>query len=223
MNFKKVLISSILAIALVFSSIAFASDASDVVIKLTIGNPEMTVNGVAAEIDPGRNTAPVILESRTLVPIRSIIEAMGGTVEWDAEQSKVTLKLKEDEINLIINSVSAFFNGVESTLDVAPVIINERTMLPIRYIAESFKFDVEWDGETSTVTITKKSIADETENVKDNENAADNDSNLSEEDALNEEYVNPDDMDFDDEFFDDEFFDDEFFEDEFFEDEFLDY
>ena len=214
MNFKKVLITSILTVALAFSSVAFASDASDVVIKLTIGNPEMTVNGVVAEIDPGRSTAPVIREERTLVPIRSIIEAMGGTVEWVGEESKVILKLNEDEINLVIDSTCAFFNGVESTLDVAPVIINERTMLPIRYIAESFKFDVDWDGETSTVTVTKTSAADNAEAAENNENEVSIDTTLTEEDIYEENL-------FEDDFFEDDFFEDDFFEDEFLEDEFL--
>lgn len=203
MNIKKVFLSSMLIVVLAFYSVSFASDTSNVVIKLTIGNPEMTVNGQTAEIDPGRNTSPVILENRTLVPVRSIIEAMGGTVEWEAEHSKVKLKLKEDEISLTINSLSAFFNGVESYLDVAPVIINERTMLPIRYIAESFKFDVEWDGQTNTVTIIKKI---ETEIVKNNENKENINSNF-EEDIYTEN-----------EGFEEEFYEEVFYE-EFLEDE----
>ena len=71
MNVKKVFLSSMLIVVLAFYSVSFASDTSNVVIKLTIGNPEMTVNGQTAEIDPGRNTSPVILENRTLVPVRS--------------------------------------------------------------------------------------------------------------------------------------------------------
>ncbi len=218
MNFKKVFLASMLAVVLIFSSIAFASNASDVVIKLTIGNPEMTVNGKAAEIDPGRGTAPLIRDGRTLVPIRSIIEAMGGSVEWDAKQSMVILKLKEDKINLTIDSVTASFNGVESTLDVAPVIINERTMLPIRYIAESFKFDVEWDGVVNTVTVTKKSAADSTyDEYIEYEYLGDEFLENLEDEYLKDEFL-------EDEFLEDEFFEDEYFEeeDEFLEDEFSD-
>lgn len=43
----------------------------------------MTVNGVTREIDPGRGTSPVIVNGRTLLPIRAIIEALGGSVAWD--------------------------------------------------------------------------------------------------------------------------------------------
>lgn len=126
----------------------------ETVIKLQIDNPNMTVNNETAEIDPGRGTVPVIINDRTLLPVRSIIEAVGGTVDWEENTQTVTLNYKNDVIRLIINSESAYFNDAENTLDTAPVVINDRTMLPIRYIAESFKFDVDWEQETQTVTIT---------------------------------------------------------------------
>jgi hypothetical protein len=50
----------------------------------------MTVNGVKKEIDPGRGTVPVIVKGRTLVPIRAIIEELGGTIGWDGNERKVT-------------------------------------------------------------------------------------------------------------------------------------
>ena len=125
------------------------------VVALQIDNPMMTVDNVPSEIDEGRGTVPVIIDGRTLVPIRAIIEALGGTVAWNGEKSEITLTYKEDIIKLTINSNSAFLNDAESTLDVAPAIINERTMLPIRYIAESFKFNVDWNSELKVVTITK--------------------------------------------------------------------
>ena len=99
----------------------------------------------------------MVTQGRTLVPIRAIIEALGGTVGWDGEKSEVTLKVGQDEIKLVIDSTSAYLNGKKSILDVAPTTINDRTMLPIRYVAESFKFTVEWDEATSTVTIIKNS------------------------------------------------------------------
>ena len=143
-------------------SVAFANTAAGAnTLKLQIGNPVMTVDGADAEIDPGRGTVPVVESGRTLVPIRAIIEALGGSVGWNDEKQEVTLTYNSDVIKLVINSDKAYFNNEESTLDVAPTTINERTMLPIRYVAESFNFDVQWDGETSTVTISKKATAQE--------------------------------------------------------------
>ncbi len=124
------------------------------IIKLQIDNPNMTVNEDTAEIDPGRGTAPVIVNDRTLLPIRSIIEAVGGTVGWEEAAQTVTLAYNNDVIRLVIDSNTAYLNNEEHTLDVAPALINERTMLPIRFVAESFKFKVDWAEETQTVTIT---------------------------------------------------------------------
>jgi len=179
---KKVLVFSLVVavICLVFAGIAICSGSSEnsgttkngtenavttgntekaavtpysAVISLQIGNPEMTVNGENREIDPGRDTAPLIVSERTLVPIRAIIEAVGGTVGWDDASRTVTLTYKSDAIRLVIDSTEAYLNDTASTLDVAPAIISERTMLPIRFIAESFKFTVEWTEETKTFTI----------------------------------------------------------------------
>ena len=123
-------------------------------LTMQIGNPVMTVNGADNSIDEN-DTAPVIENGRTLVPIRAVIEAMGGNVTWDAEQNAAVLTLGDDVITLVISSETALFNEEKYTLDVAPKIINGRTMLPIRFIAERFKFEVNWDGKTETITITK--------------------------------------------------------------------
>ena len=61
------------------------------VITIQIGNPEMTVNGITQEIDPGMGTVPVISNERTLLPVRAIVEALGGTVEWDENTRTASL------------------------------------------------------------------------------------------------------------------------------------
>lgn len=131
-----------------------AEKAEKFVLTLQIGNPIMTVNGNEKNIDDN-GTTPIAENGRTLVPIRAIIEAMGGDVRWDGETNTVYLTMGSDSIRLVLGSETAFFNEEEHTLDVAPKAINGRTMLPIRFIAESFKFDVEWNGDTQTITITK--------------------------------------------------------------------
>ena len=154
----KKLISILLTFAFVMSFMTGCSAAepeNQFTLTMQIGNPVMTVNGIDANIDEN-GTAPVVENGRTLVPIRAIIEAMGGDVKWDGEQNTAVLTLGRDKITLTIGSETAFFNEEKRTLDVAPKIINDRTMLPIRFIAESFKFDVNWDEKTETITITKE-------------------------------------------------------------------
>ena len=135
-------------------------------LSMQIDNPIMTVNGAEKEIDEGRGTVPVVINDRTLVPIRAIIEAVGGMVSYDDDTQTVFLEYNGDFVTLAIGNTTAYFNETPNTLDVEPTVINERTMLPIRFIAESFKFNVDWTGETQTITITKNSaVSDPTQNV----------------------------------------------------------
>jgi hypothetical protein len=123
------------------------------VIVLQLGNKYMTVNGISQEIDPGRGTTPITVQGRTLVPIRAIIEAMGGTIAWNGTEQKVTLNLNGKSIELWIGSKNTKVNGVNKITDVAPQIIGGRTMLPLRFVTENFGCNVDWDGVTQKVTI----------------------------------------------------------------------
>jgi len=124
-------------------------------ISLQVDNPVMYINGREQYIDvEERGTVPVIINGRTLVPIRAVIEAMGGTVGWDGTAQTVILARGDDIIKLTIGSDTAYFNNTAHTLDAAPVIVNDVTMLPIRFVAESFSFKVDWDASSSTITIT---------------------------------------------------------------------
>ncbi len=133
---------------------------SKIVITLKIDNPYMSVNGLKKEIDPGRGTKPVIIPKwgRTVVPIRAIVEALGGTIGWNGKERKVTINFKGTTIELWINNPRAKVNGETRWIDpnnhdVRPIIVNDRTMLPLRFVAESLGCKVEWDGTTRTITI----------------------------------------------------------------------
>ncbi len=152
---KNICCTIILTLAVIFISLTASANPEDVIVSLEIDNPIMAVNGENAEIDEGRGTAPAILNGRTLVPIRAIIEAFGGEVLWNGSTSTVQLSMAEDVISLKIDSADARFNNRTYTLDTAPCIINGRTMLPIRFIAESFNLGVAWDGDSRRVTIVR--------------------------------------------------------------------
>ncbi|MCD8091281.1 MAG: flavodoxin [Clostridiales bacterium] len=153
----KKIISLFMAVILVFSLTACAEaeenrdNSEDFTLALQINSSIITVNETESEID----APPVIVEGRTLVPIRAIIEAMGGEVEWNQDTQTAELTYNGDVIELTIDSNTAYFNGTANELDTAPAVVSGRTMLPIRFIAESFEFDVDWNSETQTITITK--------------------------------------------------------------------
>jgi hypothetical protein len=130
-------------------------------IILYVGNPMMYINGVEQEIDLGRGTTPVIISKwgRTIVPIRAIVESLGGIISWDNNERKVTINFKDVLIELQIDNPKARVNGIEKWIDpdnhdVKPTIINSRTMLPLRFVTENLGCDVQWDGTTKTITIT---------------------------------------------------------------------
>lgn len=132
---------------------AHFSQTAEKTITLQIGNPQMTVNGVSQPIDP-QGTVPLIRNNRTLLPVRAVFEAMNGVVGWDGVNRIVSLTKEEDTLYLKIDSTIAWDNhGAYYTMDVAPTIINNRTMLPIRFIVEHSGGTVGWDDATRTVTI----------------------------------------------------------------------
>ena len=154
---KKALLTVFLCVSLSLTGLtACAAENTankDITIVLQIRNPDMTVNGTQKPIDDS-GTVPVIENNRTLLPIRAIIEELGGNVEWDGDTQTVLLAYNDDIVTLAINSRTAFLNSDKSELDTAPMIINNRTMLPIRFIAESFKFNVDWQQDEQKITIT---------------------------------------------------------------------
>jgi len=123
-------------------------------IVLTIGSSQMYVNGAAQDIDPGYQTSPVILHSRTFVPIRAIIEKLGGTVTWDAASQQLTITLNKNTIVLTVGSATATVNGAATALDDAPYISTTgRTMLPLAFITNNLGHKATWNSAARSITI----------------------------------------------------------------------
>jgi len=97
---------------------------------------------------------PVIDNDRTLVPVRAIFEALGAEVTWDGITRTVTAIKDGKTVSLVIDDVNATVNGETEVLDVPAKIIGDRTMVPVRFIAQSFGAEVSWDAPGRTVVIT---------------------------------------------------------------------
>lgn len=121
-------------------------------ITFQVGNPKMIFQGAQIEID-GNGTKPVLVNGRTLLPIRALIEAMGGQINWNGTEGKVSIELKSNKIELWINKKEAIVNGQQKELDVSAQIINARTMTPLRFVTENLGCNTSWDGETQTIII----------------------------------------------------------------------
>ncbi len=102
------------------------------------------------------DVAPMIVEGRTMVPIRAVAEKLGYKVFWDGENQLVSM-IGEDGTSLLfgVGSDVAQKNSEAFSLDVAPFIVNGRTYLPVRAVAEAMDAIVDWDGDSKTVIIKK--------------------------------------------------------------------
>ena len=97
------------------------------------------------------DVSPVIINGRTLVPVRIISENLNADVQWNNDTREVTISKDGIQIVLGIDKPDVFVNGVAESIDVAPKIIDSRTMVPIRFLSERFNLTVEWNGETRSV------------------------------------------------------------------------
>ncbi|GHU76526.1 hypothetical protein FACS1894188_09190 [Clostridia bacterium] len=120
---------------------------------MTIDSPQMLVDDDVKEIDPGRGTSPIIKDGRTLTPIRAIIENMDGSAEWSAADSKITLNASGNRLEMWVGNKRLTLNGAELEMDIAPAIINERTMLPLRFVSDNVGCQIAWIGSSRQIVI----------------------------------------------------------------------
>lgn len=143
---KKTVLALILCISLIFSLTVLAEE-----------NVTVMIDGKELVCD----VAPQLVNSRTMLPMRAIFEALGAEVNWVGEDELIfatkddcliTLKIGEPVMSL--QKIGNNENTVIQ-LDVAPFLYNSRTMVPARAVAEALSAKVDWVDETRTVIITQ--------------------------------------------------------------------
>ncbi len=149
------IISYVLLVSILLWSMSFLSTA--VTAQEGLKPIEIIVDGIVLTTD-----IPAIIEDgRTLVPLRAIFESLEAEVLWDPIDRKVTATKGETTIILYIGNKLASVNGLSITLDVPPRIINDRTLVPLRFVSESFGADVGWDNINRRVTVASKATDSE--------------------------------------------------------------
>ncbi len=144
---KKVL-SMLVVICIMITSFSLVSYADDSI--------KIKINGYNHEYD----VMPVIINSRTMVPMRGIFESLGADISWDGETKTVrAFGLNGTQITHIIGESAAVVNGDIVTLDTPSQIVNGRTMVPVRFVSEALGEKVDWDADTKTVIIGDKLVA----------------------------------------------------------------
>lgn len=124
-------------------------DASAKVIEMTIDKKQYSINSEKQKMD----TVPFIKDSRTLVPVRFVAEAIGAQVEWNEEEQLVKITNGENVLTLKIGENSYNLNGKDLEMDTQSIIKDSRTFIPIRFVAEALGLNVEYNDSTRTVTL----------------------------------------------------------------------
>lgn len=154
----KRLISLILCAVMTLSCIGvWAEEAENkkrVEITFSVGDSIIKINGADVEVE----TPFIAGEGTTLVPLRVITEAFGAKVEWIAETRSIRLEYREVNVLLHIDNATAQVNDHTETLAVAPMLVNNTTMVPLRFISETFGATVGWNEADKRISVVKEEL-----------------------------------------------------------------
>lgn len=148
MNIKKIMISLAFVLTL-FTASVYAKT-----LELTIDQKVVKVKESHTITAQDLLSAPYIENDRTMVPVRVVSEKLGAKVDWDGVEYKVTITQNGKKIVLTIGSLVADVNGVATELDTAPVIKNDTTMVPLRFVSENLGYGVEYVPASRQVIVT---------------------------------------------------------------------
>lgn len=137
------IVAGVLLLSLLLPSVAFA--AKDV---------QVAIDGMYLDFD----VPPQIIDGRTMVPLRVIFTALGAEVDWDDSTKTVTAMKDDITVTATIGSKTIYIDGKAEQMDVAPVILDGRTLVPARFVAQAFDCLVDWDERRYTVHITTDAV-----------------------------------------------------------------
>ena len=128
----------------------FAAFIAVIMMSVTVSAAQVKVN------DKPIDAEAVIVEGRTLVPVRGVFEELGYTVEYDADTKTAVLTKGSSSVVMTAGEASFTANGESITPEVPQQIINSRFMLPLRAVGEALGAEVDWDAQTKTASVKAK-------------------------------------------------------------------
>ncbi|GEM_PF-3881016 len=169
---NKKLIAGILSLSLILSSAfsAFAEDATPIAyagndnsdkststIAVQIGNYAATVDSMLVSIDPdNRKVVPYIKNNRTYIPLKFIGENLGAQVSWDSKKREAIIQKDNTKVVIPVNKSYYYINSVKHNLDAPAEIYQNRTFVPMRFVAEALNMAVYWDKDAKMAVIAPK-------------------------------------------------------------------
>lgn len=162
LSLKKLVLTMLLTISFVFLSFVFTAvpdlraepQMTDLELAASLTVPDETIKIMINNVQLQLQVKPVIVEGRTLVPLRAIFEALGSDLRWNGADQSITATRSDINLWLQIGSNKAIKNGSQVLLDVPPMIVSGRTLIPLRFVSESLGAEVHWEEATRSVNIT---------------------------------------------------------------------
>lgn len=165
MGLKKFIGSALAVVSFFsFSTVCFANPWIDMNITYDYQTHRYNAEEVYLNVNGNRienlSMPPIIFNGTALVPAREVFEPLGAVVDWKKDQEEVLIAYKDNIISIGINDKFVNVNGKEVSVSVPAKIINNKTMIPTRFIAESLGLYVNWDSNTRIITISEpKSVS----------------------------------------------------------------
>lgn len=145
--FGKSLFKGLLAVAVLLAPSAIGASSA---VAAGTNQIKVTLDGKTLAL----GEQPRSVNGRTLVPYSEIVSALGGKASWDSKSKTVSAEQGKTKVKLTVDSKTAYIDGEKYELEAPPVIVNGKTMVPLRLVSEAFGKWVSWNEKTSTVAIT---------------------------------------------------------------------
>ena len=145
-----------------------------IITSLFVGGLAFAENNITVQLDGKTlnfDVQPQLIGGRTMVPLRTIFESLGATVDWNNDTKTVTAFNELYYVQATINDKNMKVNGETKTLDIPPLLVDGRTLVPARFVAEAFGAKVDWDAKTSTVYIQNELNTDPKSGEESNNNS----------------------------------------------------
>ncbi len=130
------------------------AEADDVSYVLQIGSKDIIVNKDGETKTVTTDVAPFIFKNYTMIPLRGLLEQMGASINWIEYDQKIEVITDKNDLMLFqIEDDRVYVNDTRYNAQVAPIIQDGRTFIPLRFVSENMGYKVAWDGATQTITI----------------------------------------------------------------------
>lgn len=118
-------------------------------VVMVLGQKSMTVNGKKQSLD----AAPLLQKNTTYVPIKYVLDAFGGEAAWNSATKKITVTRGATTLELTVGKQEFLLNGAMNKAEVSPIIVSDRTLVPLRMVSEQLGIGVNWEQKTKSITL----------------------------------------------------------------------